>query len=67
MFDKSILMENVKPFWTSMYKAGNTCTLKFEIEASHVLKKYLSEYICIYLHIIVNFFIILSFNFKSSP
>ncbi len=29
IFDKSILMENVKPLWTSMYKACNT--LKFEI------------------------------------
>lgn len=36
IFDKSILMENVKPLWTSMYKACNICTLKFEIEASHV-------------------------------
>lgn len=64
-FYKFILMENVKPLLTSMYKAWNTCTLKFKIEASHILKKYLSQ--CIYVYIYtVNLFIILSFNFKSS-
>lgn len=49
-WDKSILMENVKHFWTSMYKADNIWMLKSETEASHVLKKYLIDCISVYIY-----------------
>lgn len=47
--DKSILMENVKPFELQCTKHVTLALLKSEIEASCVLKKYISE--CIYVYI----------------
>lgn len=68
MFDKSILMETVKPFFElQCTKHVNTCALKFEIEASHVLKKYLRECIYVYIYTLYLNLSLFFLNFKSSP